>query len=89
MYLFSSFRDAFAFIHSVVFYYIPLRTEAKNVGHLNLVGNLPWALTAIHVSIPIRSLADYHTSENCNISEPAFLRICVLPLCTKFKFVRC
>lgn len=89
MYLFSSYRDAFAFIHSVIFYYIHLRTEAKNVGHLNLLGNLPWALTAIHVSIPIHSLADHHTSEDYNISELAFLRIYILPLSTKFKFVRC
>lgn len=89
MYPFSSFRDAFPFIHSVIFYYLHLRTEAKNVGHLNLLGNLPWALTTIHVSIPIRSLADYHTSENYNISELTFLRICILPLSTKFRFVRC
>lgn len=49
----QSCRGSFAFIHLVMFYYTELRIEAVNVGHLNLVKNVPWASAAMNVVFPI------------------------------------
>lgn len=48
----QSCRGSSAFIHSVMFYYVELRIEAVNVGHLNLVRNVPWA--AMNIVFPIQ-----------------------------------
>lgn len=43
-----------------MFYYIELKIEAGNVGHLNLVRNVPWTLGAMNIVIPIWPLVDYN-----------------------------
>lgn len=84
-----SCRDAFAFIHSVTFYYIELRTEAGNVGHLNLVVDMPWALVATKVVFPMQSLLDYDWLSNYNIGELAVTsEVNTVPVSTAVSIVR-
>lgn len=89
-YYFTSCRDAFAFIHSATFYYIELRIEAGNVGHLNLVRNVPWALGAMKVVFPIQSLVDDDWFLSYNIGELAVTSEAnIVPVSTAFTIVRC
>lgn len=73
-----------------MFYYIELRIEAVNVGHLNLVRTVPWASAAMNVVFLIQSLVDYHCFLNYNTGElQVTSEVNIVPVSTGFTIVRC